>query len=147
MVLKNYLYDEAARVPLVVSCPDRMREDRRDRAHLVCGLDVMPTVCDYAGVETPGGVKGRSLRPLLQGDDVQWHEFVASEVQKTGRMIRTDRHKYVTYEGDPVEQLFDMRADPGETRNLAPDATHADTLEAHRKLLRDWEAGLDRAPA
>jgi arylsulfatase A-like enzyme len=146
MVLKNYLYDEAAKVPLLVSCPGRMPEDRRDRAHLVSGLDVLPTVCDYAGVEVPEHVRGRSLRPLLEGDNVTWREFVPSEVQQTGRMIRTPGHKYVTYEGDPVEQLFDMESDPGETKNLAADATHADALEAHRKLLRDWEASLDKAP-
>lgn len=147
MVLKNYLYDEAAKVPLLVSCPGRMLEDRRNRTHLVSGLDVLPTVCDYAGVEAPEHVRGRSLRPLLQGDAVEWREFVPAEVQKTGRMIRTAQYKYVTYEGDPVAQLFDMQSDPGETKNLAADATHADALEAHRKLLRDWEAGLDKAPA
>ncbi len=147
MVLKNYLYDEAAKVPLIVSCPERMLADRRNRTHLVSGLDVMPTVCDYGGVGAPEDVRGRSLRPLLQGDNSEWHEFVPSEVQRTGRMIRTAQYKYVTYEGDPVEQLFYMESDPGETKNLAGDAKHADTLEAHRKLLRDWDARLDKAPA
>jgi len=107
---------------------------------------VVPTVCDYAGVDVPEGVKGRSLRPLLEGKATEWREFLASEVQITGRMIRTSGHKYVTYEGDPVEQLFDVRSDPGETLNLAAEGTHADTLEAHRKLLAEWEATLDKAP-
>jgi hypothetical protein len=53
----------------------------------------------------------------------------------------------VTYEGDPIEQLFDMQSDPGETKNLVGDAKHADTVAAHRQLLRHWEAGLDKAPA
>lgn len=146
MVLKNYLYDEAAKVPMLVSCPGRVREGKRDSTHLVSGLDVMPTVCDYAGVGTPTGVLGRSLRPLLEGKPVEWREFVASEVQVTGRMIRTPDHKYITYEGDPVEQLFDMRSDPGETANLAAEGEHADALRAHRRLLREWEAHLDKAP-
>ncbi len=147
MVLKNYLYDEAAKVPLIVSCPDRMLEDRRDETRLVSGLDVLPTVCDYAGVERPGDLSGRSLRSLLEGGNVDWREFAPAEVNKTGRMIRTPEYKYITYEGDPVEQLFDMQSDPGETRNLAGEGKHADALAAHRKLLTDWEAGLDKAPA
>jgi hypothetical protein len=39
-----------------------------------------------------------------------------------------------------------MQSDPGETRNLAGESKHADALAAHRKLLEDWEAGLDKAP-
>ena len=61
-------------------------------------------------------------------------------------MIRTDRYKYIAYQGDRVEQLFDMKADPWETENLAPEAGHADALASHRKLLADWEATLDVAP-
>jgi arylsulfatase A-like enzyme len=134
-------------VPLIVSCPGRLLEDKRDRAHLVSGVDVVPTVCDYAGVEAPPAMRGRSLRPLLEGNSAEWREFVAAEVQQTGRMIRTPEYKYVTYEGDPVEQLFHMKSDPGETKNLAAESKHGDALEAHRKLLGDWDAGLDKAPA
>ena len=146
MVLKNYLYDEAAKVPLILSCPGRMMANKVDRAHLASGVDIVPTVCDYAGVTPPASVRGRSLRPFLEGKDAPGHEFVAAEVTRAGRMIRTERYKYVMYHGDPVEQLFDMKADPWETKNLAPDAALAADLKAHRKLLADWEAGLDLAP-
>ena len=146
MVLKNYLYEEAAKVPLILSAPGRMAADRRDSDHLVSGLDIVPTLCDYAGIAAPPRVLGRSLRPSLEGKATPGHEFVASEVTRTGRMIRTRRYKYVTYEGDPVEQLFDMQDDPGETKNLAADARHGDALTGHRKLLKEWEAKLDVAP-
>ena len=106
----------------------------------------MPTICDYAGVKMPSGVLGRSLRPLLEGKNVEWHEFVAAEVQRTGRMIRTPDYKYTTYYGDPVEQLFDMKSDPGETKNLAGESRYAAVLEDHRKLLKEWETHLDVVP-
>ena len=61
-------------------------------------------------------------------------------------MIRTRRYKYVVYRGDPVEQLFDRQADPGETRNLAGQATMATVLAEHRAMLRQWERGLRPAP-
>jgi arylsulfatase A-like enzyme len=61
-------------------------------------------------------------------------------------MIRTSDYKYVTYYNDPVEQLFNMKSDPGETRNLAGNSKHANVLEDHRKLLKDWESQLDLAP-
>ena len=60
-------------------------------------------------------------------------------------MIRTARYKYITYHGDPVEQLFDMVDDPGETRNLAGQSEYASALEDHRRLLRQWEDRLEIA--
>ncbi|NOZ22918.1 MAG: sulfatase-like hydrolase/transferase [Planctomycetes bacterium] len=146
MVVKNYLYEEALKVPLIVSCPTRMNKGIRDETHLVSGVDIVPTVCDYVGIKPPEGMRGKSLRPLLEGKATPWHEFVAAEVTLTGRMIRTPRYKYIMYKGDPVEQIFDMKEDPWETKNLAPDPAHADTLAAHRKLLAEWEGSLDVAP-
>jgi choline-sulfatase len=146
MVTKNYLYESALKVPLLFSSPGQIAEGVRDQAHLVSGYDIVPTLCGYAGVETPPRALGRSLRLWLEGREADGHEFVAAEVTRTGRMIRTERHKYIMYHDDPVEQLFDMRADPGETKNLAGDQAHAAALEEHRKLLRDFEARLDVAP-
>ena len=146
MVTKNYLYDEAVKVPLIVSCPGRMKEDARDATHLVSGLDVLPTLCDYAKIKPPEHMRGKSLRPLLEGKRTAWHDFVAAEVAVAGRMIRTADYKYVTYEADPVEQLFDMKNDPWETKNLAGESRHAAALADHRKLLESWTAKLDVAP-
>jgi arylsulfatase A-like enzyme len=144
LVLKNYLYDEAARVPLIVNYPGRIPAGKQDNAHLVSGTDITPTICDYAGIKPPADVVGRSLRSALEGKAGEWREFVAAEVAGGGRMIRTSGHKYVAYPNDPVEQLFDMEADAGETKNLAADSSSA--LEAHRKLLKDWEARLKLPP-
>jgi choline-sulfatase len=145
-VLKNFLYDEAAKVPLVISWPGHVNEGATDSAHLVSGLDIMTTVCDYAGVAPPTEALGLSLRPLLEGTPTEWRDFVAAEVVTTGRMIRTPDFKYITYYGDPVEQLFDMANDPGETVNLAGQPAHDDTLEAHRDLLAQWEQRLLGGP-
>jgi len=145
LVTKNYLYDEAAKVPLIVSCPGRVAENKKDTTHLASGLDILPTVCDYAGGKPPANVRGHSLRPLLEGMPVLWRDFVPAEVTILGRMIRTPRYKYITYKRDPVEQLFDMQADPGETKNLAGEAKLASALKAHRKLLAEWESRLDVA--
>ena len=65
------------------------------------------------------------------------------EYQVSGRMLRSDRFKYVRFENDPVEQLFDMQADPWETKNLYQDPQHADVLKDHRRMLAQWEARLE----
>ena len=146
MVTKNFLYDEAVKVPMIVSFPGHAQAGARDTKHLVSGTDVVKTVCDYTGVAAPPRVLGASMRPLLEGKAAEWHEFIAAEVTTTGRMIRTPDYKLIAYYGDPVEQLFDMKNDPGETKNLAPDSKFVSILEDHHKLLKQWEAKLDLAP-
>ena len=150
MIVKNYLYDEAVKVPLIFALPGRVAENVQDREHLVSGADIMATVCDFAGVEPPKGLTGGNLRPILEGRAAEWREFAMAEVKLTsatpGFMLRTADYKYILYQGDPVEQLFDMKNDPGEMKNLAPDAKSADILAAHRALLREQWSRMNFAP-
>ena len=144
---KNSLYDEAAHVPLIFSLPGEIEGNRLNRQRVVSGMDIVPTICAYAGVSAPPKVRGHSLQGVLAGKTSAGGEFCVSEVLgNTGRMVRTPEYKLITYKDDPVSQLFDMRSDPGETRNLIDEAGHADTARDLRTMLRDWERRLDVAP-
>ena len=146
MVRKSLPYDEALKVPFVISWPGHIPEGKVDTTTLVTGLDVMPTFCDYAGIAPPAKMRGASLRPLLEGRAGTHHGHVVLEMPgDAARVVRTARYKYVTYAGDPVDQLFDMQADPGETKNLARDPARAAAVAEHRKLLVRWESTLDVA--
>ncbi|MHC4800164.1 MAG: sulfatase family protein, partial [Planctomycetota bacterium] len=146
MTSKSFLYDEAAKVPMMVSCPDRILENKLDRDHLVSGADMVPTFCDYAGIKPPPRMVGRSLRPVLEGKSAEWREFVAAQSHVTGRMIRTAQYKYIAYKDDPVDQLFDMKNDPWETKNLAGESKYASVISDHRKILKDFSSKLDPVP-
>ena len=149
---KRTMYEAMVKVPLLACWPGYIREGVTDSEHLVSGIDIMPTFCDYASVDPPANTTGRSLRPLLDGTETEWRSFVVMEIGeqpiKTGkaRAVRSQRYKYVTYRGDPIEQLFDLEMDPGEMDNLATDSEAAAILEAHRRMLREWEDQLDLAP-
>ena len=92
-------------------------------------------------------MRGRSLRSILEGKSVSINNFIVTEVSSnTGRMVRTPSFKYIVYKDDSVEQLFDMRTDPGETKNLAASSRYTLVLAEHRKMLRDWESRLDVPP-
>jgi len=73
-------------------------------------------------------------------------QAVTEVSSNTGRMVRTEGYKYITYRNDLVKQLFDMKNDPGEIRNLAASARYSSTLTEHQKLLRDFESKLDVPP-
>ncbi|HUT45835.1 MAG TPA: sulfatase-like hydrolase/transferase [Sedimentisphaerales bacterium] len=137
---KSVLYEESVRVPFIMSCTGRIPAGVIDDIHLVSnGLDLLPTLCDYAGIKTPEGLSGRSLRPLAEGKEAEeWRDFVVAESQN-GRMLRTKRYKYCIYDsGSRREQLIDMENDPGEMKNLAEVEGFKDVLEKHRRLLRGW---------
>ena len=143
MVQKWTPYDEAARVPMIVVPPGATSDGRKDTAHVVSGLDLAPTLCDYAGIDAPPKHRGTSLRPAVEGKGGEWREFVVSEVNITGRVLRTPEYKLVTYRGDPVVQLFDMRKDPWETKNLAGEVRYADVVRDLTKRLGEWESELE----
>jgi len=106
----------------------------------------MPTVCGFAGVRLPQPVAGVDLRPAMSNGSVA-RRFVVSELSeygkedRQGRMLRTDRYKYVAFNGGAnPEQLFDLELDPGEMQNLARQPSAAPVLREHRDLLRAWGA-------
>lgn len=139
LIGKGALYDEAAGVPLIVALPGG--QGKVDRQHLVSGLDVMPTLLDYAGIKAPASLEGKSLKPVLEEKPVAWRDFVAAETDGSyeGRMIRTARYKYVVFgSGDHREQFFDMERDPLELKNLINEASLAGEVQRHRDLLKQW---------
>ena len=141
------LYEETTRVPLIVSQKGITRSGVVDSEHLVSsGLDFVPTVCDYAGIEPPSNCTGLSLRPLVEGTAVTWRDRLYAEAGPEGRnrMCMTQRYKYCVYgseagEKEPFpEMLFDRETDSGETKNLAYDPEYREIVEQHRKLLSEW---------
>jgi arylsulfatase A-like enzyme len=139
MVTKQKLYEESVAVPLIVAQPGPV--PAVDTQHLVSGLDVLPTLLDYAGIAAPASFEGRSLRPLVEGKTVPWREYVVSETISgaEARMVRTPRYKYVLFaQGDNREQFFDMDADPGEMKNLIASDSLVGEVERHRSLLKQW---------
>ena len=135
-------YDETTRVPFSFTGPGINGKDRVIPGP-VSQLDLLPTLCEYAGIDIPKKQHGRSLMPWLTEarEDIP-NEFVVSEWHtewsftiEPGRMVRSQRYKYTRYlEGDG-EELYDMEADPGETHTLIDDPAHARILYKHRALL------------
>lgn len=137
---KSVLYEEAVRIPFIMSYKGTIPAGKVNNTHLISnGLDLLPTLCDYAGIDIPKGRPGRSVRLLAEGKSGNnGREFVAVESQN-GRMVRTDRFKYCIYDsGSHAEQLTDLKNDPGEMKNLAEAEEYKDVLKKHRRFLRRW---------
>ena len=143
-VTKLMLWEEVVRVPFVMRLPGAVPQNRVDRSHLVSGLDLLPTLCDYANIAAPTGLPGHSVRPVIENPALPGRSCLVTELQafmsdesKKGRMIRTARYKYVVFShGQRPELLFDLENDPGETQNLAYESAYREILSEQRALLR-----------
>ena len=101
---------------------------------------MIPTLCDFAGIEVPTELAGHSVKPLTQssGRPKEWRKDVVVE-NEGSRVLVSERHKYAVYDhGEPREMLVDLTSDPGEMHNLAVDSKYASLLAGHRNRLRAW---------
>lgn len=140
---KRSAYEESMRIPLILSYPKMIKPSTKIE-DMVLQIDVAPTMLELAGVKVPDCVQGKSMVPLLRGEKPAWrksffYEYVQEpQFPKTPSInaVRTDRWKYIRYpEIDDIEELYDLRRDPYELRNLAADPAHASTLAEMRKEL------------
>lgn len=139
---KNVFYENSAGVPFIMQYKGVIPAGIvNDKSLVSNGLDVLPTLCDYAGVPTPVKLLGRSIRPLAENhSDNARRPYIVAE-NNTGRMLRTARYKYCVYgSGEIRESLVDLRKDPGEMKNLAANPEHREVLNQHRTYLQEWIA-------
>lgn len=157
---KRVFYEQNVRVPLVFSWPGVLPEGKviEEPVELV---DFLPTLLDLSGLAAPEGIRGRSLRPLIDGKVQRWRKATISEIDHSlspydelragtdgkgsGRqvMVRTRDWKLITFFDERVADkdgaLFDLRNDPGETRNLYHDPAHAAQVAELEALLAEWD--------
>lgn len=145
---KWYPYEESIRVPLVVRDP-RLPPGRRGttRGQFALNLDVAPTLVAAAGLAVPGVMQGRDLSPLYlkarapawRGEFLYEHPTVTSRdrIPSSQGVVRKD-WKYIEWPEFDFRQLFDLRNDPGEIRNLAGQPSHAGRQLRMRQELEEW---------
>ncbi len=148
---KTVFYDESARVPFIISWKGKTPKGI-SKTLLNTGVDVIPTICDFAGIGVPAGLPGRSFKDPALGRTPDWkREYVVSQnhmiqcapvdgkdLKPHGRMVRSDRYKYCLYsEGQRRQSLVDMERDPGEMVNLADNPRFRDVLNRHRAFLKE----------
>lgn len=150
---KFLMYEESIRVPLVVYDPRLAGRHRgRRRAEMTLNIDLAPTMLELAGVPRPPAMQGRSLLPLLEGGRPRWrrewyyeHVFTYGGRIPRSDGVRTERWKYIRYrDTQPLyEELYDLRSDPLEERNLVREPKFASIAERLRKRRQVWSEALD----
>ena len=136
---KMSLMEESVRAPLIISAPGARGAGRSTQA-LAEFVDFYPTLSELAGLTPPSNLEGVSLVPVLDDPAASVKDAAFSQVQWEdrifGRTVRTDRYRYIHWEGDGGgEELYDHEMDPREFTNLAQMPAHAAVLEQMRTRL------------
>ena len=145
LIDKRSAYEESIRVPMIVSAPGRFPGGATVSAQ-VANLDIAPTILDIAGASIPQQFEGESFKGLAEGsvDPAQWRDAMLYEYfwefnfphTPTTFAIRTNDYKLIQYHGIwDTDELYDMRADPGEMNNLIDDREHLETAVGLRQRL------------
>jgi len=134
--LNGTLFDELIRIPLIISWPSRLPAGKRVE-EMAQAVDLMPTLFELAGLEWLGPLQGKSLLPLMKSREEAAPEpesMIYCESSVCGfqcekgvepvwlRCVRTERFKLVQtlVPGEaPAYSLYDLEADPGESRDVA----------------------------
>lgn len=138
---KGHIYEGGIRVPFFVNWPGKVKPRRSATA--ISGLDLFPTFMDLAGITGYTGVlDGESLTPLFEADTdalrerpLFWH--LASQWKHgTCSVIRKSDHKLIQFLKDGTVELYDLKADPKESHNLASEKP--ELTQRLLKELTDW---------
>jgi arylsulfatase A-like enzyme len=163
---KGLLYDLSAKIPCFVFDPSMPPSQQGTMSEaIVSSIDLTQTILDYARVDPPEFMDGRSLRPLVEKADAPWRDDLFLESLFTLRDtpfqegIRTQRWKYVRmFDGvvafaekdtdfsgrqPEFEMLFDLTADPVEQVNLIESMADSDELASLRARCAAGSAALN----
>ncbi len=146
LIDKRCAYEESMRIPMLARCPALFGAGQSIDP-VVANLDIAPTMLDVAGLEPPAWMEGRSLLPLLQGDEkTPWREALLYEYYwernfpqtPTVHALREDRYKYIRFHGIwDIDELYDLESDPLESRNLIFSPGHEAIVEEMNARLFD----------
>lgn len=136
---KTVFTEGSAHIPLLISIPSRTSGSVCD--HPVGQEDIMPTICEFAGIKIPEDIDGISLTKQIADHSAEANRFVISQHGLGDRltlMLRRSRYKYCFARYESTEELYDMETDPYEMNNLANDGKYHKQLCRLRELADQW---------
>ncbi len=157
---KYTLFEPGVHVPMIITWPGHVQANSENDA-LVDFTDVMPTLMEIAGGEPHSNMDGKSLLPLMKGEEVTLHDDIFLSFTCLGvndvnesypiRAVVNEQYKLVHYLNhtiippkgsvktkSPEFLLFDLKNDPKEMENLANDEQYKSVMEDMMKRLNKW---------
>ncbi|MFQ5733812.1 MAG: sulfatase [Planctomycetaceae bacterium] len=141
---KTNCYFNSTRTPLIVRWPGRVKAGRVETAHMVSGIDVMPTILDALKLPAPAGMDGQSFLPVLDGKTQTGRDELYTVFHRTAgrrnypmRSVLTKRFGYIYNGWSDGKTIFRNESQNGRTFKAMMAAARTDPKTAARvKLFR-----------
>lgn len=140
---KRWMFEESFRMPFLVRWPGKIKPGSRP-TELIQIIDYAPTFLEVAGLDIPKEIHGRSLVPLMTGQDVQWRKSLYYAYYEYGEHrvprhfgVRTERYKLIHFPDTDEWNLFDLKTDPHELRSVHD-------LPEYQEIRRELEQEFTR---
>jgi arylsulfatase A-like enzyme len=139
---KRFMYEESLRMPFLMRWPGKIRPGSVSKP-MILNVDFAPTLLDAAGVKAPADMQGRSFLTLLGGKTPRrWRAAMYYRYYHPGHHnvaahygVRTDHYKLIYFNKLDQWEMYDLRKDPRETRNVYGDPAYAKIVEELKKEL------------
>ena len=138
---KQNLYEHSIRVPMILSGPGVPMNKKTDGFTYLS--DITPTIFDYLQLPRPSSVEGRSLLPVIQDPSKKVRSSIYNVYGHWSRSIKSeDGFKLIVYNVDGIAttQLFNLKIDPWEIKDLSKDQAYSKKILQMRNLLKQQMA-------
>jgi len=138
---KRWMFEESFRMPFLIRWPGVVKAGSKP-TQLIQNIDYAPTFLEMAGLDIPCEIQGKSIVPLMKGEDTKWRDSLYYAYYEHGGHgvpmhfgVRTRTHKLMHFPRTDEWNLFDLEKDPQEMRSVHD---YADYKEVHAKLLAEY---------
>ena len=145
------MYEESIRMPFLVRYPPAIKPGSVNDA-MILNVDFAPTFLEFAGLKTPTEVQGHSIKSLLSGktpDDwrkswyYRYYHYPNEHGTEPHYGVRTERHKLIYFHRINQWELFDLKTDPHEMKNIVSDPKNAKLVAELKTELARLRKELD----
>lgn len=143
---KRFMYNESFKTPLLIKWPNQITPGTTQE-EMVQNLDFAQTFLEVAGIEAPEDMQGKSLVPLLKGENETWdreavyyhyYEYPGEHAVKRHYGIATKEYKLIHFYYDIDEwELYDQEKDPQEMHNVFYDPDYREVREEMMQKLKE----------
>lgn len=147
---KRWMFEESLKMPFVVRWPGKIQPGTRYE-QLIQNIDYAPTFLQAAGLKVPAEVQGKSLLPLFDSQNADWRDAIYYHYYEHGgehqvprhEGVRNERYKLINFYSNDGFNLFDLKNDPSEMRDLSGDPAHAAVLKSMKTQLKRMRTEYD----
>jgi arylsulfatase A-like enzyme len=134
---KRFMYEESLRMPFLVRWPGQVKAGSTS-TKMILNVDFAPTLMDAAGLKVPADMQGRSFVPLLRGENpkdwrtsmyYRYYHYPQDHRVQPHYGVRTDQYKLIYFNKINQWELYDLKKDPHEVKNVYADPAYADKVK------------------